>query len=553
MDLRPYQRQSIDAVNDYMRAHDDNPALVLPTGAGKSVVMATMIHEYLTAWPGTRIAVVAHVKELVWQNADKLAKVWPQAPLGIYSASLRQRNTTAPVIFASIQSVHKRAADFGSFDLVFVDEAHRIPLSGEGMYRRFIDDARAACDHLRVIGFTATPYRLGPGSVVGPEYILNSIAHEVGVRELIEQGYLCRLTSKAGEARADLADVQTSKGEYVADQLERAVNAGDLVERACEEIIERCRDRRAWLIFCAGVEHAMHVSEVLGTHGIECPVVHAQTPHTERDRIVDRYQRGELRAIANVNVLSEGFDAPHVDAVIMLRPTKSAGLYYQQVGRGLRLHPDKADCLVLDFAGNIADHGPIDTIRVREKRARGESATVGEPVRTCPDCGEIVSVRKAVCPACGYAWPTKPAHEDKPSERPILSAQIVHWQVDDVRYNYYVGRSGVPLLKVTYHCGINRATDWVCLEHEGFARNKACAWWAWRFEHLPEPPPPPTLVDDALKIVHRAGIKEPISIQVKLDGKYPDIIGYEWRDYHERGASEDTRRAGVPAHAGGGD
>lgn len=524
MQLRPYQRESIDAVNAYLRAHDDNPALVLPTAAGKSIVMATMAREYLTQWPGTRIGVLAHVKELVWQNADKLSQVWPQAPLGIYSASLRQRTTTAPITFMSVQSVAKKARHFGHLDLLFIDEAHRIPLSGEGQYRRFIADAREANPHLRVIGFTATPYRLGPGSVVGPDYVLNAIAHEVGVRELIEAGYLCRLISKAGEAAPDLSGVGVSKGEYVGAQLEAAVDAAGLVERAMAEVLERCRDRRAWLIFCAGVGHAQHVSEVLAGHGIECPVVHAQTPQGERDQIVARFQAGSIKAIANVNVLSEGFDAPHVDAVIMLRPTKSAGLYYQQVGRGLRLHPDKQDCLVLDFAGNIATHGPIDTIRVKDKRKKGETATTGDPVRTCPDCQELVSIRTPVCPSCGYTWPTKPAHEDKPTEAPILSSKMETWDIVRVGYHWHEAKSGVPTLKVTYYSdNFDRAAEWVCIEHDGYARSKAEAWWRWRAGAEA-----PSTVDEALEVAQRGDLKEPTRIMVKLDGKYPNIVGYDW-------------------------
>lgn len=330
MQLRDYQRQAIDSVWAHLRAYSDNPCVELPTGAGKSVVMAGLIKEAVTTWAGTRIAVLAHVRELVAQNADKLLRSWTSAPLGIYSASLGKRDRFAPVLFASIQSTYNRAMELGRFDLILVDEAHRIPIKGEGMYRRFLDDARRANPDLRVVGFTATPYRLGTGPVCGPDYILNRVCYRANVRELIEAGYLCRLVSKGGIARADLTDVHVRGGEYVASELEAAVNRADLVSAAVDEIVRYCADRRAWILFCASVKHATAVSEALHARGIEAPVVEGNTSSHERAEIIRRYQRGELRALCNVNVLSEGFDAPHVDAVILLRPTKSAGLYYQQ-------------------------------------------------------------------------------------------------------------------------------------------------------------------------------------------------------------------------------
>lgn len=548
MNLRPYQRQAIDATTHYLRMRDDNPCIVLPTGAGKSVVMAAMIQEYLAAWPSTRICILAHVKELVAQNAAKLAAVWPAAPLGIYSAGLGKRQSWAPVLFASIQSVYRRAAELGRFDLVLVDEAHRIPIRGEGTYRRFLAEARERTPELRVIGFTATPYRLGHGMVVGPGAILNGISYEADVRALIEDGYLCRLVSKGGIAQASLDGVNVRQGEYVARELEAAVDRHDVVEAAMDEVLRLAADRHAWLVFCAGVSHAGHVSEALARRGVEAPVIHAETPAAERDDIIARYQRRELRAIVNVNVLSEGFDAPHVDCVVMLRPTKSAGLYYQQVGRGLRLHPDKADCLVLDFAGNIAEHGPVDSIRVRRARKAGESATMGAPTRQCPDCQQIVLISQPTCPGCGYAWPPPgPVHQDTASDAPILSNWTApEWvPVKRATYARHVSRnSGKPTLQVTYHCGLSRFREWVCIEHDGYAGRKAARWWRERTDaplHL--------TVDAALELVDQ--LRTPDQIQVDTNERYPRIVGHAFAEPEAEG--EPASSAARDAGAAGGD
>lgn len=540
MKLRPYQRAAIDATTAYLREHDDNPVIVLPTGAGKSVVMATMIREYLEAWPQTRIAILAHVRELIEQNAQKLADVWPEAPLGIYSAGLGRRQAWAPVLFASIQSVAKRARELGRFDLVLVDEAHRIPIRGEGLYRRFLADATELNPHLRVIGYTATPYRLGHGMVIGPDSLLNGIGYEADLAQLIADGYLCRLVSKGGRARADLSGVHVRNGEFIARELEAAVDQDDIVERAVDEIIELCHDRRAWLLFCAGVAHAQHVSEALARRSVEAPVIHAGTSTAERDEIINRYRNGDLRALCNVNVLSEGFDAPHVDAVILLRPTKSAGLYYQQVGRGLRLHPGKPDCLVLDFAGNIAEHGPVDSIKVRAKRSAGESATEGAPTKECPECQAIVLIAVMLCPECGHVWESKPAHDDTASGVPILSSwREPEWlEVSSVSYARHDKPGKTPSLRVLYRCGFSLHQEWICVEHEGFPKAQADRWWRSRSRRHQLSP---DTVDEALLL--SGELDKPIEIKVDTNERYPRIVAYRFAYSNAEGAHD--RRSGA--------
>jgi DNA repair protein RadD len=526
MQLRPYQRESVDATWAYLRAKPGNPCIVLPTGAGKTIVLAEIIREALTSWPGTRIAVVAHVRELVQQNHDKLRAYWPAGPAGIYAAGLGRRDRFNPVIFASIQSVAKRAMSLGRFDLVLVDEAHRIPLRSEGQYREFIAGCREANPALRIAGLTATPYRLGGGPVCGPGYILNEVAYEARVKDLIRDGYLSRLVSKAGAARADLSAVHVRNGEYVGGELERAVNVHSVVEAACDEIVAYCGQRRAWIVFCAGVAHAQAVTEALARRGVPCAQVDGATPSAVRAERIAAFQRGELRALVNVNVLSEGFDATHVDAVVMMRPTKSAALYYQQAGRGMRLHPGKADCLVLDFAGNIVEHGPVDAIR--PPRAPGEKATSETPMRECPKCGELVMVQVRQCPACGHAWQFQqhPRHDATASDAPILSDEVApptELAVTSVRYASHVGRSGKPTLQVTYQCGLQAIREWVCLEHGGPVRARAVAWWMRR-----STAPCPRTVDAALPLAD--ALRSPAALSVRLGGKYPEILGHLFDD-----------------------
>jgi hypothetical protein len=327
--LRPYQLEAKLAVYDHLRTRDDNPCVVIPTAGGKTPVMASVCQDAVTLWGG-RVMVLAHVKELLEQTADKLNAVCPEVRYGVYSAGLKRRDTDRPVIVAGIQSVYHRACEFGPFDLVIVDEAHMIPPDGDGMYRQFLADAKAVNPQVRVVGFTATPYRLRSGDICTPDGILNHVCYEVGVRELIVQGYLCPLVSKAGKAKVDTSGLHVRAGEFVPDEVEALMDDEALVRAACAEVVEATRDRNACLIFASGVGHGEHVVRVLKEqHGIECRFVAGDTPAEERDATLARFKAGKLKYLCNVNVLTTGFDAPHIDCVVLFRPTLSPGLYYQ--------------------------------------------------------------------------------------------------------------------------------------------------------------------------------------------------------------------------------
>ncbi|MCR4415116.1 MAG: DEAD/DEAH box helicase family protein, partial [Thermoguttaceae bacterium] len=288
MQLRPYQRECVDAVYQHLRTRDDNPCAVVPTAGGKTPIIATICKDAVGQWNG-RVLILAHVKELLEQTADKLRAVCPEVEFGIYSAGLKRRDTSHAVIVAGIQSVYRRACELDRFDLVLVDEAHLIPLEGEGMYRQFLADAKVINPDLRIVGFTATPFRLKTGPICTPEGFLNTICYEVSVRELIVGGYLCPLITKAGINKADFARLQVRGGEFVADEMESLMDDDRLVEAACGETVGYATDRRAVLIFASGVKHGQHIVRVLAErHGVECGFVTGETPTKERDATLSR-------------------------------------------------------------------------------------------------------------------------------------------------------------------------------------------------------------------------------------------------------------------------
>lgn len=548
MELRGYQQIAVNAVYDYLRKSDLNPCVVLPTGAGKSIVIAKIVTDAVTLWQG-RCLILAHVKELLEQNAAKIAALCPEIDIGIFSAGLNSRNTKERVIVAGIQSVYDKAAQLGSFDLVLIDEAHLIPPDGDGMYRSFLDDMKKINPNIRLIGLTATPYRLKGGLICRKENLLNEVCCEIGVRELIVAGYLSKLRSKNGKYKADLDNLHIRGGEFVAEDVEKAMDNERLVTASCREIAELCKDRKKVLIFASSIDHCRHIAETIReqTHE-ECGIVTGHTPKLERAEILDRFRgitqknlfgeaKPELKYLVNVGVLTTGFDAPAIDCVAILRPTNSAGLYYQMVGRGFRLSPDtgKTDCLILDYGGNIMRHGPVDMIRITENP--GRKGNGGAPVRECPQCQSVFPAGRTACPDCGYEFPREERelrHDSRACSDGILSGESseLEYPVKDVYYCTHTKRNadeGTPkTMRIDYMIGFNDfQAEWVCPEHTGYARRKFEKWWRERTEL-----DPPGTAAECVQLAQKGYLKEPVAITVKTTAgqRFPEIVKYTFAE-----------------------
>lgn len=519
--LRPYQQAAITAIYGYFQTHTGNPLVVIPTAGGKSLVMASFIEGVLKAWPDQRILIVTHVRELIAQNHAEMIGLWPDAPSGIYSAGLGKREAQARILFAGIQSIHRRAGEIGHTDLVLIDEAHLIPGKSSTMYRRFLDALKKINPALKVIGLTATPFRLDCGMLhEGQNALFTDIAYEAPVRELIDAGYLSPLVSKQPATRLDVSKVGTRAGDFIARDLAAAVDQDAITRAAVTEIIAHGRDRQSWLAFCSGVEHARHVAEEFGRQGISCRTIFGDTPKDERDAILAAFKRGEIRALASMGVLTTGFNAPGVDLIALLRPTQSAGLYVQMVGRGTRLAPDKENCLVLDFAGNVRRHGPIDLVRPKRP---GDGGGGEAPTKVCPDCDSIIALSATECPDCGYVFPAREVKiAPTAATLPVLSPKAQWLPVTGVAFSRHDKAGRRPSLKVTYSCGLATYSEWVCLEHQGYARQKASEWWRKRAPGGPVP----LSVAEALAQTSR--LARPSDISVRPSGRYLEISGYRF-------------------------
>ena len=529
---RYYQQDAVKAIWQALRDFDDNPCAELPTGAGKSWVLAQIAHDAATKWNG-RVLILAHRKELLEQNFEKVAALIPDSiSAGINSAGLKQRDTESQVIVAGIQSVYNKACKLGGFDVVVVDECHLLPPDGEGMYRVLIKDLKVLRPHVRVIGLTATPYRLKGGMVCKPDNILNRICYRVGIPDLIEKGFLCPIYSNEAHAKIDTSGLHIRAGEFIQAEADALWNDPHLVEKAVKEIIERTQDREKVLIFSQGIEHSEQVRKILCDLGHHCESVYGETNATDRADILGRFKNGQLKYLTNCDVLTTGFDAPNIDCVVMLRPTASAGLYYQMCGRGFRILPGKKNCLILDFAGNIERHGPVDLLS--QKVAEKESGGTGEsPVKTCPECSNVVGISIMECPECGHIWEPEqsPPHDEKPTDVPILSSHkpkrptvTYSWNVvqdmDAVSHMKKGADIGHPhVLRVLYTLAWGDCSEWICLEHDGYARVKAREWWFTRTGSTDYP----ETVADAETRFEEIKWPEAVILKTEQGKKYPEV------------------------------
>jgi len=518
VELRPYQTDAVQAIYTYFATKQGNPLIVLPTGSGKSLTLAAFIKGAIEAYPTTRIIVLTHVKELIEQDAQAIIRYWPDAPIGIWSAGVGQK-TKEQITVAGIQSIHGLPAKFAGTDLVIIDEAHLVSKKADTMYGRFLAGLRKHNPALKLIGLTATSYRMDSGLLTeGDERIFTDVAYEAGVGDLIKQGYLCPLVAKNGATKADLSTVHTRGGEFVANELQAAMDKSDLIQGALDEVAKYAHDRQHILGFCAGVEHAAHCAEAARHRGWTADYVSGDMGATERDHKIESFKSGRLRFLFNAMLLTTGFDYPSIDCIVMLRPTKSTGLYVQIMGRGLRKDGKKENTLVLDFAGNVERHGPIDQIKVKRKGQKGESVSVA-PVKECPNCHELLATSIRICPACDHVFPQGAAHGTEAADAVIVAAleKPRVYTVDRVEYQKHEKAGKAPSLKVTYWSGISTFDEWVPVADERSFIKKHAVQWFWARGCMC-----PDTVDGALEMVNR--IPAPDTITVKRDGKYWRVV-----------------------------
>ncbi len=529
--LRPYQRQAVARVVEHFRSGDEPAVVVLPTGSGKSLVIAE-----LARLARGRVLVLAHVRELVEQNHAKYRAYGLEAD--IFSAGLGRKEAERQVVFGSVQSVVRNLEAFGAgdFTLLVIDECHRVSPEKDASYRRVIAHFRRANPRLKVLGLTATPYRLGQGFIYHRHHhgmvrgeadcFFRDCVFEQPLRLMVKQGYLAEPRRiDAAVERYDFSRLApNSRGVFAEEDLNRVVSGHRATPTIIAEIVERARERRGVMIFAATVAHA---EEILGyLPEAEAALVTGATPSRERTQIIEAFKAGQLKYLVNVAVLTTGFDAPHVDLIAILRPTESVSLYQQIVGRGLRLAPGKADCLILDYAGNpwdlyapevgaprpdsdaepvqvecpecghanlfwgkrdgdlVIEHygrrcqGLVDSARNRAKSTTSKPAAMEQCAfrfrfKTCERCGAENDIAARACHGCGERL-VDPDDKLKQALR-LKDARVL--RVSGMQLAATVNGRGLPRLRVTYHDEDGITLDeWFALETPAQRRAFAAAF-----------------------------------------------------------------------------
>jgi len=533
MKLRDYQQRAIDDLYRWFEAYESgNPCLVLPTGSGKSHIIAAICKQAVTTWPETRILMLTHVKELIEQNAEKMRQHWPDAPLGIYSAGMGVKKMDQ-ITFASIQSVRYLADQIGYIDIVLIDECHTVSHKQEGGYRWLLSDLKKINPYLRVVGLTATPYRLGHGLIIEEPALFSALIEPVTIEELVFKKHLAPLRSKVTQFKLDVKGVGKSGGEYIESQLQKAVNSKSQNLRVVREVIAWAEDRKAWLFFCAGVDHAIAIRDVLRDEGITAECILGETPKQEREQIIADYKAGKIKALTNANVLTTGFDYPNIDLIAMLRPTMSPGLYVQMAGRGMRPKEHTDHCMVLDFAGVVEAHGPITAVQPPKKPGEG---TGEAPSKPCPECNEICHLSVRECPSCGFQFPAPAQKKLQLRDIDIMGEKGKEMAVTGWTWRRHIGHnSGKLMISTTYYGALSDqpVTEYFPVLHEGYAGEKAIGQIYKIAQQNHVSLAKVTDLDpenglDYIVIQMNLG-KPPTSIEIKRDGKFNRVIKRMWR------------------------
>jgi DNA repair protein RadD len=581
MQLRDYQRYAVDSLYKYFSESSGNPVIAMPTGTGKSLVIGGFILELFQKWPTQRVMMLTHVKELISQNADKLTRMWPAAPVGIYSAGLKSKEAGYPITFAGIQSCAKAAHLFGHIDLIIIDECHLVSPNQNTSYQKFIADLKVINPNLKVIGLSATAYRLGLGMITEGG-IFTDICCDMTTMEgfnwFVDEGYLSMLIPMPTSTELDISGVKKQGGEYVNRDLQAAVNKAEITEAALRECLESAHDRERILVFATGVEHVTDITDALNNMGETAVCVHSKMSDGERESALEAHSTGEARWLVNANVLTTGYDDPRIDCIVMLRPTMSPGLWVQMLGRGTRpcyapghdlnttegrleaiIEGPKQNCLVLDFASNTSRLGPINDPVIPKKRGKGG----GEPpVKYCerqkvqqanPDWNAISELqarefrerytpdaegkmmvmgcsafnhtvaRNCCCCGAEFIFAPKISHQASTSalirRKKDSEAPVVEtFRVDKIVYEVHSKVGGFDSLKVTYHCGLRRFKEWVPAWHESGVKYKGKSWWKERTDlDLPDSPAEAVEMSDELLT--------PTHIRVWINKKYPEVMG----------------------------
>jgi len=402
--LRPYQLEALEAI--YNEMFQSQTALcVLPTGSGKTEVMIGLLKKSMEVKPDFKAAILMGRIDLVTQTEKRFCRSLGVKHVGVYCGSLQRREMSRALTVASIQSADVKK--FPLLNMIIVDEVHRLDQDG-GAYARFIEEASLRNPRIKIVGFTATAFRSN-GLIYGDDMLFKKVVYKKTIKEMIAMGFLCEPKMKGSACAFDISNLRIRAGEYRQEDIDELVNNKETVLEQVKDALSRMADRKSVFWACANIEHCNRVADVLMSLGESVTTVHSKLNKSTRDANLSTFMTGMVRHVSFVSVLSEGFDHPPGDCLVLMRPTRSPVLYVQTCGRVLRPSPatDKLDALILDYGQVIKTLGPLDDPFVKGRRSSSEEGG-DAPVKECPDCFTMVFAGVRQCPDCGHEFPYTP-------------------------------------------------------------------------------------------------------------------------------------------------
>ena len=395
--LRDYQSKVIRDTYNLVRQKVKRILIFAPTGAGKTIIATKIVSDAVSR--NRQVLFVVHREVLISQTFNKFSSAGLRC--GFIKAGWTE-DKNALVQIASVQTLSKRE-DWQqlNFEVIIFDECHSVAFYAvcKQMMAKIFPDAI-------YLGLTATPWRLSKKESLGDVY--SGLVCAPKPKELIEAGFLVKPSYYHLEFDVNLNDIDLLNGDYNTLSLSNVCNRPELIEQLCNAWFDLAYGR-ATIAFAIDVPHAKHIARAFKNHGISSAVVTGQTPIKVRNKLYQRLTEGTLKVLASCDALSEGFDVPRVSCVLLARPTKSKALYFQQLGRGLRLASKKRDCLVLDLAKNVLEHGfieDLEDIELFSSCDRQQSNNSSPPLKVCPrnngGCGAYIYSFYLKCPHCKY-------------------------------------------------------------------------------------------------------------------------------------------------------
>lgn len=451
--LRWYQEEAIQAFNDYVKNGGHSTLISASTGSGKTLIIAEVTKQY--ANQKKQVLILTHRKELIEQNENTLNLHAKTISTGVISASCKRKEYDAQVLIGGIQTVIRNTQKLPPVDLLIVDECHHISRDSETSYGKLINKLKENNPNLIILGLTATPYRMDDGLLYeGEGAIFDSCCYDVSIALLMEQGFLCQLVSRGSAQKIDTSHLHTRMGDFDQKELQEVADDAKLTDYVVKDVIKKCADRKHWILFTTGLRHSAHVCEKLSELGITNASIDGTMDTTTRERIISDYKSGKIRCIVNCNVLTEGFDFPSIDALVLLVSTKSVNKYLQIMGRALRISPEKKDCLVLDYGENVVRLGFITDVKIPTKENKQEKKDVKE----CPNCHLYVKLHTKVCPECGHEFVSAPRRLNH--SHVAYDGELVefhpHWvKVNKVSYGIHHKEGKPDTFRVSYKCEDN--------------------------------------------------------------------------------------------------